>query len=96
MLKSYPNGDVKVFFLLHTNKNNAPAKTAADAAVWDKRLNLGNQRFASTLADAERKGLTEYFGENKKGNVVLKRGFEVHAVDVDDFAKAIKEAVDAG
>lgn len=96
MLKKYPEGNVKVFFLLHTSKQNAPAKTAADAAVWDKRLKLANQRNASTLADGERKGLTEYFGDNKKGNVVLKRGFEVHAIDVDNFAKAVQEAVDAG
>lgn len=95
-MKAYPDGSVKVFFLLHTNKSNKPAKSTSDAAYYDKRLQLNNMRYASTLLDADRKALNDYFGGMKTGNLVLKRGFEIHAVDVKDFPKAIKEAVDAG
>lgn len=96
MLKSYPDGNVKVFFLLHTNKQNSPASKPSDAAVWDKRLKLKTQKYASTLVDKGRKAFTSYFGEQKTGNMVLKRGFEVHAIDVEDMAKAVKAAVDEG
>lgn len=96
LLKSYPQGNVKVFFFLHTNKRGEPASKAGDAQVWDNRLKLRQLEFASTLVDKGGKALSGYFGDNKKGNIVLKRGFEVHAVDVGDMAKAVAAAVDAG
>lgn len=96
MLKSYPDGNVKVFFLLHTNKEGSPATKPADAGVWDKRLKLKTQRYASTLVDKGREGFKTYFAEQKTGNMVLKRGFEVHAIDVENIAQAVKAAMDAG
>lgn len=94
MLTKYPDGNVRIFFLLHTNKDGEPASTAEDAEYWDNFAIWSPH--GQTLADGDKKGNAAYFAGMKSGNMILKRGFEVYKLNSDNFKADIAKALSEG
>ncbi|MEE9386726.1 MAG: hypothetical protein V3V08_25195 [Nannocystaceae bacterium] len=72
-MKSYPEGNVKFFWLLSQNASAGPASTA-DAAAWDQEFMFGEQ--GMTLADPDQEGFRALFpmSPGTDGAMVLKVG----------------------
>lgn len=93
MLKSYPDGNVRVFFLLHTNRKGKAALTKADAQMWDNFAKWAPH--GQTLADGKKQGSALYFRRQKSANMVLKKGFEVFKLNSKDYKADVAEALAA-
>lgn len=95
MLKNYPDGEVKYFFLLSGGEDGLPASAEA-VEKWNKKYKFGAHGI--TLRDHKQNGFKAFFPDASKvhGTVVLSKGFKVYMPFTKSLDKAtVDEALEA-